>query len=121
MTISISRTPTEAEERTAADAPFGPDTGYRTLDLADANDADLDLAPGAYEVFNAGSFAWLRLGAATVVPESGGGELAGQFPVPAGASVVFVWDGSGDARVHARLKSEPNAAETLNFMRKAVR
>lgn len=97
--------------------PFASDTGHRRFDL-DTSDDTIDLAPGAYEAFNGGTVAaYARIGAATSIPADKAAEEAGQFVIPAGASVTFIHDDSGDGTLHAKTAS---GATTLDLHRKPL-
>ena len=97
--------------------PFASDTGHRRFDI-DTNDDTIDLAPGAYEAFNGGTVAvYACLGAATSIPADKAAEVAGQFVIPAGASVTFVNDDTGDGTFHAKTAS---GTTTLDLHRKPL-
>ena len=82
-------TPRALAERIAT-TPFASDTAHRRQD-ASATPASITLAAGAWEAFNPGTIAvYARLGSAVSIPASGAAEVAGQFVIPAGASVTFV-------------------------------
>jgi hypothetical protein len=82
-------TPRALAERIAS-TPFASDTEHRRQD-ASTTPANITLAAGAWEAFNPGSVAvYARLGSAVSIPASGGAAVAGQFVIPAGASVTFI-------------------------------
>ncbi len=73
-----------------ANLPFGLDTGHRRFAVDTSSDY-IDLAPGAYEVFNGGTVAaYARLRSAVSIPADKADEVAGQWVIPAGASVTLV-------------------------------
>lgn len=100
-----------------ADLPFGSDTGHRRFAI-DTSDDTIDLAPGVYEAFNDGTVkVYARIGAATDIPADKAVEEEGQFVIPAGASVTFVHDDSGDGTLHAKTAS---GTTTLDLHRKPL-
>ena len=100
-----------------ADLPFGSDTGHRVFAI-DTSDDTINLAPGVYEAYNAGTVkVYARIGAATAIPADKAAEEAGQFVIPAGASVTFVNDDSGDGTLHAKTAS---GTTTLDLHRKPL-
>lgn len=73
-----------------ADAPFTANGGIRRFDL-DGTPDSIDLVAGVYEIVNTGSdMAAIRCGSAVGSLTDKGAEIAGQYIIPAGATLALV-------------------------------